>query len=81
MQPERVRTNAAEPGQSGSQIGQEQPDEFFPFPALPLMLAELTDWFTEHVSANSPGILCEDILGGPDRKSDLGRCGRLLLQT
>ena len=43
-----------------------------------LMLAELTEWFAEHIREDAPGIRCEDILGGPDRGPDLGRCGRLL---
>lgn len=50
-------------------------------PRMDLMLAALTEWFSDRVREDSPGIRCEDILGGPDCKPDLGRCGRLLQET
>jgi hypothetical protein len=64
----------------GLYVGKGQDDET-PDQCMDLMLAELTEWFTERVQMDAPGIRCEDILGGPDRKPDLGRCGRLLQDT
>ncbi len=48
---------------------------------LPLMLAELSDWFQQSACPGCPGIRCEDILGGPAQAPDLSRCGRLIAQA
>lgn len=48
---------------------------------LPLMLAELSDWFQESACPGCSGIRCEDILGGAAPVPDLSRCGRLIART
>lgn len=45
---------------------------------LPVMLADLTEWFADQACQGSPGIRCEDILGGPAMQPDPARCGRLV---
>ncbi len=48
---------------------------------LPVMLADLSEWFADQACSDFPGIRCEDILGGPARKPDLPLCGRLVMET
>jgi hypothetical protein len=45
---------------------------------LPVMLEELTDWFSQTACAGLPGVRCQDILGGPDQPPDTTRCGGLV---
>jgi hypothetical protein len=48
---------------------------------LPLMLEELTDWFSGTACAGLPGVRCQDILGGPDQPPDTTRCGGLVTEA
>lgn len=44
---------------------------------LPLMLAELSDWFRDTACAGCGGTRCMDIMG-PDARPDPAKCGDLL---
>jgi hypothetical protein len=48
---------------------------------LPLMFAELTDWFADEVGGTYGGTRCTDILGDGERQPQPGRCGPILLDT
>jgi hypothetical protein len=48
---------------------------------LPLMFAELTDWFTGTVGGTYGGVNCTDILGEGERQPQPGRCGTILVDT
>lgn len=49
--------------------------------ALPLMLTELSDWFSEQIGAAHGGITCDSIVGedGPDASRQ--RCGGIVADT
>ena len=48
---------------------------------LPLMFAELTDWFSGTVGGTYGGVTCTDILGVGERQPEPGRCGAILLSA
>jgi hypothetical protein len=48
---------------------------------LPLMYAELTDWFSDIVGGAYGGVRCADILGDGERQPQPGRCGPILHST
>ena len=61
---------------AGKGSDEERADE-----KLTLMLAELTEWFSETVGGTYGGITCTDILGEGERLPDSGRCGAILLSA
>jgi Putative redox-active protein (C_GCAxxG_C_C) len=61
---------------AGKGTDKEQADE-----RLPLMFAELTEWFARNVQETYGGINCRDIIGEEDRQPQPGRCGPILLST
>lgn len=61
---------------AGKGADEEQADE-----RLPLMFAELTEWFSRTVGQTYGGIHCTDILGEEGRQPQPGRCGPILLDT
>lgn len=48
---------------------------------LPLLLAELNDWFRETVGARHGGIACSDIAGADCTNPDREVCGRLVAEA
>ena len=48
---------------------------------LPLMLAELSEWFEQSACQSYGGVSCTDIIGEGSRRPDPDRCGRLLVDT
>ena len=48
---------------------------------LPLMYAELSEWFAQSACASYGGTSCADIIGEGSRRPDPDRCGRLLVDT
>ena len=48
---------------------------------LPLMYAELNEWFQQEVGTPHGGTDCRDILGEDRRRPDPGICGRILAET
>ena len=61
---------------AGKGLDEEKADE-----RLPLMFAELTEYFVETVGGAYGGVTCTDILGDGERQPDPGRCGAILLNT
>jgi len=61
---------------AGKGADEEKADE-----KLPLLYAELTDWFARTVGETYGGINCSDILGEEERQPQPGRCGPILLST
>jgi hypothetical protein len=61
---------------AGKGADEERADE-----KLPLMFAELTEWFTETVGGAYGGVTCTDILGEGERRPEPGRCGAILLSS
>jgi hypothetical protein len=48
---------------------------------LPLMLAELSEWFEQSACKSYGGTSCTDIIGDDSRSPNPDRCGRLLVDT
>ncbi len=48
---------------------------------LPLMYAELSEWFEQSACASFGGTTCKDIIGEDSRQPNPERCGRLLVDT
>jgi len=48
---------------------------------LPLMFAELTDWFAGKVGGTYGGVNCTDILGDGEQQPQPERCGAILVNT
>jgi len=48
---------------------------------LPLMLAEMSEWFGQNTCRLYGGSSCADIIGEDRRRPDPDRCGRLLVET
>ena len=48
---------------------------------LPLMYAELSEWFEQTVCGQFGGGSCKDIIGEEPRRPNPDRCGRLLLDA
>jgi Putative redox-active protein (C_GCAxxG_C_C) len=61
---------------AGKGSDEERADE-----KLPLMFAELTDWFAGTVGGTYGGVTCTDILGEGERQPQPGRCGAILVNT
>jgi C_GCAxxG_C_C family probable redox protein len=61
---------------AGKGSDEEKADE-----KLPLMYAELTEWFEETVGKRYGGLTCTQILGEGPRRPDPGVCGRILVDT
>lgn len=61
---------------TGKGLDHEQEDE-----RLPLLLAELREWFGETACSEFGGTTCKAILGGECGRPDPQRCGGLLAKT
>jgi len=61
---------------AGKGLDQEEADE-----RLPLLLAELRDWFEQTAQSEFGGISCNAIIGGECGQPDPQRCGSLLSRT
>jgi hypothetical protein len=48
---------------------------------LPLMYAELSEWFEQNACGSYGGTTCSDIIGEDSRRPSPDRCGRLLVDT
>jgi len=48
---------------------------------LPLMFAELSEWFEQSACGFYGGITCTDIIGDDSHRPNPDRCGRLLVDT
>jgi hypothetical protein len=48
---------------------------------LPLMFAELSEWFEQSACASFGGTSCSDIIGEGSSRPNPERCGRLLVDT
>jgi hypothetical protein len=61
---------------AGKGTDRERTDE-----RLPLMFAELTEWFSDTVGSTYGGVRCMDIIGDGEKQPQPGRCGPILLDT
>jgi hypothetical protein len=56
-------------------------DDESPSDRLPLMLSELSEWFSERVGGQYGGILCENIVGDAGPAASMRICGAIVAET